>query len=223
VIARAFVGQVDDTARKLPQKMIPHLAAEKKLFGVTVQEEPKSGIEPRPTKQFEIREGLFEVKGREHREAFVELFHASAVIEKKQTVHKRAFALRDENTVSINFGLQESMRGGGQGSGSSHAVIGDSVEDDVFARARGEIVERLEGLVGDAVVLEGRVKADHCVMAKSIGHAIAVDGRRSEGPGVHPICNQPYAALAFQAMKQVRYRAAAFILRIEVANFLECE
>lgn len=103
MIARAFVGQVDDTARKLPQKMIPHLAAEKKLFGVTVQEEPKSGIEPRPTKQFEIREGLFEVKGREHREAFVELFHASAVIEKKQTVHKRAFGNQPQHKDLLNW------------------------------------------------------------------------------------------------------------------------
>lgn len=100
-------------------------------------------------------------------------------------------------------------------------MVGDVVEDNIFACASGEIVDGLEDLVGDAVEFEGGVEGDDGVVAKSEGHAITVERQSGERSGIDSICYESDAALDFQAMEQIQDGAIARILLIPLACFPE--
>ena len=64
----------------------------------------------------------------------------------------------------------------------SDTVVGHVIEDHVFSRARGEIVDGLENLVGDAVPFERGMKRNDGIVAKREGNEIAIGRRSARAP-----------------------------------------
>lgn len=154
MVAGTLVGEIDDAARDFAEELITYFAAKEKFVGVAIEQESKTCIEPRPAEQLEIGEGRCKVEGGKHGQGFVEFFYSSAVVEKEKTIDKGSLAPSDENVFCAKFGLEETMRRR-ECAGRSNAMVGHAVEDDILARARGEIVDGLEHLIGDTVEFEG--------------------------------------------------------------------
>jgi len=62
VVPGALIGEIDDAARKFPEESVANFAAEEKFVGLTVEQESKSHIEPRPAEKLEISESRFEIE-----------------------------------------------------------------------------------------------------------------------------------------------------------------
>lgn len=112
MVSGTLIGEIGDATRKFPEESVANFAAEEKLVGVTVEQESKTRIEPRPAEKLEISESRFEIERGKHGQGLVELFDAPAVVEEEQAVDERSLAAGGENIVSANLGLEEAMRRG---------------------------------------------------------------------------------------------------------------
>ena len=112
MVPGTLVGEVDDAAWKFPEESVANISAEEKFVGVTVEQESKASIEPRPVEKLEISESRFEIERGKHGQRLVELLDAPAVVEEEQAVNERSLAAGGENIVDAEFGLEEAMRCG---------------------------------------------------------------------------------------------------------------
>src|SRR6266849_11028566 len=97
-------------------------------------------------------------------------------------------------------------------------VVGDVIEDHVFARTRGEIVDGLEDLICGAVPFERGMKRNGSIVAKRAGDEITIRRRGSEGSGVDAMRQLTDASLALQAMQHVQDGAAVRVFSVAVAR-----
>lgn len=62
MVPGTLIGEIDDAARKFPEESVANFAAEEKLVGLTVEQESKARIEPRPAEKLEISESRIEIE-----------------------------------------------------------------------------------------------------------------------------------------------------------------
>jgi hypothetical protein len=108
-----------------------------------------------------------------------------------------------------------------QCTGRNNTVVGDAIEDDILAEARGKIVDGLESLVGDPVEFERGVESDDGVPSEGAGDAISIQGNCRESTGINAVCYLPHAALFFQTLEQVQKRTISLVLLIEPTRLIE--
>jgi hypothetical protein len=123
--------------------------------------------------------------------------------------------------IGSQLNLEEFVALGMERAWRSDTVVGHVIEDHVFSRARGEIVDGLENLVGDAMPLECGMKRNYGIVSKRGGNQIAIRRRRGKRSGVHAMRQLPNATLALQTVQHIQDGTAMRIPCEALSSFLQ--
>jgi len=190
---------------------------------MAIEKEAQTRKEPGTAKQFEVGISSLKIKGRKHGKRLVEFFEASTVVEKEQAVDEGSLASGNQDMIGSPFGLKETMRGEKHRTWRNDPVVGDAVEDHIFAEAAGEIVDGLKGLIGKSMEFERRMEGDDGVVPERGGDTIPIQGNCGEGTGVDAVRYLQHAALFFETLEEVQKGAVAVILVIALTCLFESE
>src|SRR6266436_2883630 len=113
------------------------------------------------------------------------------------------------------------MRGEKHRTWRNDTVVGDAVEDHIFAEPAGEIVDGLKGLIGESMEFERGMEGDDGVVAERGGDTIPIQGKCGEAADVDAVRYLPYAALFFETLEEVQKGAVAVILVIALTRLVE--
>jgi hypothetical protein len=214
MLAGALVGEVGHAAGKFAEKTVACVSAKEKFVGMAVEQKAQTRVKPGAAEQFEIVECRVVIKGRKHGERIVQFFDASTVVEKSQAVDEGSFASGKQDIVGAPFRLKKAMSGRQEWTWRDDTMVGDGVKDHVLAGARGEIVDRLKGLVGETVEFERRMKGDDSIFPESCRNAVAVQRSGGKFSYIDSVGYLPNAALLSEPVDEVRQGAISFILYI---------